>query len=104
MEESRKISLERAEELKKEICGFMEFKKTYPLATDPVMTEREDRQKQQIMTYLNASNEQWEDWRWQLQNRISDAGVLSQFMHFSSEDEEMIREIRSEERRVGKEC
>ncbi|NBH82181.1 KamA family radical SAM protein [bacterium C-53] len=93
MEESRKISLERAEELKKEICGFMEFKKTYPLATDPVMTEREDRQKQQIMAYLNASNEQWEDWRWQLQNRISDAGVLSQFMHFSSEDEEMIREI-----------
>lgn len=93
MEDTRRISLERAEELKREISGFMEFKKTYPLASDPVMTEREDRQKAEIMEYLGASETDWADWHWQLRNRISDAGILSHFMHFSREEEDVIREI-----------
>lgn len=93
MEETRRISLERARELKSEISGFMEFKKTFPLATDPVMAEREERQKAQIMAYMGAGKADWDDWRWQLQNRISDVGILSEFMHFSPEEEKIIREI-----------
>lgn len=93
MDATRKISLERAEELKQEISGFMEFKKSYPLATDPDMTEREDRQKRQIMEYMNAGDAEWNDWHWQVKNRISDVKVLSHFMHFSPEEEEVIKEI-----------
>ena len=47
MDEKRKVSLKRAEELKQAISGFMEFKKTYPLATDKIMEERQEKQKKQ---------------------------------------------------------
>lgn len=93
MEETRRISLERAAELKQAVSGFMEFKKSYPSATSPVMAARESAQRRQIMEYMNASQEDWNDWRWQVKNRISDVGVLSHFMHFSQEEERDIREV-----------
>ena len=93
MDEKRKVSLKRAEELKQAISGFMEFKKTYPLATDKIMEERQEKQKKQIQEYLKASDEQWNDWHWQVKNRISDVETLSAFMHFSEQQKEMINQI-----------
>jgi len=89
----RKISLRRASQLKSETIGFHEFKSEYPLATDEVIKQRTDSQKQAILEYFNATEADWNDWRWQVANRISDVEILSRFMNFSDEEKSIIDEI-----------
>lgn len=89
----RKISLRRASELKAATAGYQEFKKTYPLATDHEIAGRALRHKKEILEYFGATEEDWNDWHWQLKTRISDVEVLSHFLKLSQEDKQMIDEI-----------
>ena len=91
----RKISLHRAEELKKATSEYQEFKKNYPLATDPHTEERVRKNKERILKYFGASQEDWDDWKWQVSKRISDVNVLADFFGLSEEEENTINEISS---------
>lgn len=89
----RKISLRRASELKKASDGFTEFKKNYALATDPTVEARTLRHKKEIMEYFDATEEDWNDWKWQVTHRISDVDILAHFMKFTDEEKQTINEI-----------
>lgn len=83
----REIALSRAKELKSRIADYLEARKTIPKgleSTDAIRKRREN-----IMAKLNATEEQWNDWHWQLKNRIKDVETLKQYIHLS------LREVRA---------
>ncbi|WP_273484951.1 lysine 2,3-aminomutase [Desulforamulus ruminis] len=48
------------------------------------------REKTEILEKWNVTEEQWNDWRWQISNRITDAQKLSRFIRLSKEQMEGI--------------
>lgn len=93
MEDKRAVSLKRAAELKAATEGYSEYKKVHPFATSDVVCAELERKKNEILRYFDATNDDWNDWKWQLGNRISDTDILSQFMHFSDKEIAQIEEI-----------
>ena len=93
MEDKRTVSLKRAAELKSATDGYLEFKKLHPIATSDVMREKFEEKKQAILSYFDATEEDWNDWRWQVKNRVSDTAILSNFMNFSNQEIAQIEEV-----------
>ena len=83
MEEKREISLKRAKELHDEIVDYLEFKEQY--ISD--VSEKRDlislKHKQELLEYFGATEDDWNDYHWQLKNRISSVAVLTKFMKLS---------------------
>ena len=88
-EEGRNIALKRAEELKESISDYLEFRKNIPTG----FTEWETIQKRQqkIKSHFNVSEKDWEDWHWQLENRIHDVETLSNFLNLTAHEKEEIK-------------
>ena len=93
MEDKRRISLERAEELYKEIEDFLAFKEEYMLD----MTEKRDvlakKHKEELLDYFGAGEDEWNDWHWQLRNRIGSATLLSKFIKLTEDQYRMFEDI-----------
>ena len=92
-DEKREISLKRAEELHEEIKDFLSFKKEYLMD----MSMRRDvmslQHKKDLLGYFCATEEDWNDWHWQLKNRISSASTLKNFMHLGEEQVALLNTI-----------
>ena len=84
MEEKRKISLSRATELKSRIEDYMEAKTHITVGTNinNIIIER----KEKIKKILGASENEWNNWRWQLANRINNMDILSRIINVSEEN------------------
>ncbi len=93
MEEKRRISLERAEELYQEIEEFLQFKEMFLRETEEKRDLISKKHKEELMNYFDAEESDWEDWHWQLKNRISSVSVLQKFIKLSSKQIEMIETI-----------
>lgn len=93
MTEKRKVSLARAGELKKDAIPYEEAKRHIFKGTGRRFTSRYQKQKEQILTLLGAGEEEWADWRWQLQNRIEHVELLRQILKLSEKEEEEIRQV-----------
>ena len=70
----------------------------YLAARDGIATglEREDeirRQRQRIIDLLGATEEQWQDYRWQLANRFTDAGMLARILPLGPDEIAGINEV-----------
>ncbi len=68
------------------------------LIKDDIKTGIEDNckienQKKKIMKVLNASEEQWNDYKWQFQNRFTDANKISLVLDISKEEIEEITKV-----------
>jgi glutamate 2,3-aminomutase len=88
----RKIALERAKELKDRINDYIAVKDSIPRGMSPVWEEKIEDKKSKMLELFNATQEDWEDWRWQVRNRISDINILSKIIELSeSEIENIIR-------------
>ena len=48
---------------------------------------------QEIMNYFGATEKDWNDWHWQLKNRISSVSVLSKFIKLSDNQYKLFEEI-----------
>ncbi|HHW00173.1 MAG TPA: KamA family radical SAM protein [Clostridiaceae bacterium] len=55
--------------------------------------ERIKYQKRKILEKLNATEEQWSDYKWQLQNRFSSVEDISDIINLSAEDKESIAKV-----------
>ena len=44
-----------------------------------------------IALYKDVTLDQWNDWHWQLQNRITDVETLKQVINLTAEEEDGIR-------------
>ena len=85
MEDKRAISLKRAEQLREEIRDLMD------------MSMRRDvmslQHKKDLLEYFGAGEDDWNDWHWQLANRISSTDVLGHFIHLSDERKKLLDDI-----------
>ena len=68
------------------------------LIKDDIKTGIEDNckienQKKKIMKVLNASEEQWNDYKWQFQNRFTDANKISLVLDISEKEIEEITKV-----------
>lgn len=84
----RTVSLKRATELKRHLLDYQNIKKSIFTAIE--VQEEINLNKRRILTILGASEKDWQNWHWQLKNRINDVRKLAQIINLSPEK---IREI-----------
>lgn len=82
--EKRLIALKRAKELKSRIDGYLDNKKNIPNGFE--IQPQYSQAKEQLISYFNGSEAKWDDWRWQMANRIKDVNVLSKLVDMSKEE------------------
>src|SRR6056297_3322540 len=87
----QQLSLERAKELKARIADYLEAKKHIKRGMD--LTEQFHKNRERIMNALNCTIEQWNDYHWQLANRITDVSLLSQIVDLSEKQKRDIEKI-----------
>ncbi|HHX76857.1 MAG TPA: glutamate 2,3-aminomutase [Firmicutes bacterium] len=90
-EEKRQIALKRAAELKERIKEYLEVQDSIP--TGFKLEAENKRRKQLIMDYFKATEEDWQDWHWQIRNRITDVDTLSRFLNLTRREKEEIAEV-----------
>jgi glutamate 2,3-aminomutase len=88
-EERRKLALARARELRNRISDYLAVEKSIP--TGYRLRERINGQKEKILSLLGGSPQDWQDWRWQLRNRITDVDILAKIVELTPEEIEDIR-------------
>ena len=81
----------RAEELKRKIEPYLQKAKDIPTGLD--LTEFYSFQKERILRYLNASEKDWENWRWQIKNRITSVNCLSSIFPLPEELQQQIEKV-----------
>ncbi|MBN1040273.1 KamA family radical SAM protein [Clostridium botulinum] len=88
---NREISLKRAEELKLTIESYLKESKFIKTGFDNA--ERSEKQKQKILKILNATDEEWNDWKWQLKNSINDVKILEKIIDLTEEEKSNIKKV-----------
>ena len=94
MTESTKISLERALELKSRIQDYTDIKKSIPKGIEK--EEEINNRKHRILEVLGGTEEDWNDYKWQLSNRISDVDTLSNILKLTDKEIEQIRQVQNQ--------
>lgn len=93
MNEKNKISLERASVLKSRIEDYIKIKDTIPRGLKS--TDEIESRKRKILEVLNASEEDWNDYKWQLSNRVTDVDTLSEILNLTKKETENIKKVQS---------
>lgn len=88
---AREISLEKAEKLKERIKPFLEIKESIP--TGLKLNEEIKKRQKFIKTYFKATEEEWNDWHWQIRNRIDDVNVLDKIIGLTELQKKDISEV-----------
>ncbi|KJS83408.1 MAG: lysine 2,3-aminomutase [Peptococcaceae bacterium BICA1-8] len=88
---SREISLERAEVLKSRIEPYLEAKEK--IFTGLSLQEEIKTRQNKIKEILGATEEDWNDWHWQIRNRISDSDNLAKFLNLNEKQKQDIDKV-----------
>ena len=89
----RQIALERADELKHRIQDYLDVKDSIPRGMAPKQQEVFDDNKRKILTLLKATEDDWNDYGWQLANRISDVDTLLQIISLDEDEIKAVRQV-----------
>ena len=87
------ISLERCSELKTRIQDYLDIKDTIPKGLSPLQEEKMLSKKKKILEILNGTESDWNDWKWQLKNRISDVSLLSKIINLTDSEIDSIKKV-----------
>ena len=79
-------ALERSLELKEKIKEYLNKKDEIQTGFD--LVEKYNEARSLILSNLGASGEDWDDWNWQLANRISTVDTLSHFVDLTGEEKD----------------
>jgi len=90
-EDKREKSLERATELKDIATEYTKAKQN--IKTGFTEKEKIHQRKLKILKILNAKEEDWQDYKWQLKNRISDVETLSKIIELSEKEQSIIKAV-----------
>jgi len=93
MMDSRKISLLRAEELERDALPYEAAKKEIVRGNSPVFKDRYMAQKERVLRFLGATEDDWDDWRWQLRNRIEDEELLGEVLGLTDGEKRSIARV-----------
>jgi len=87
----RKLAVDRSDELKRRINEYREASKDIP--TGFKLESEYAARKIKILAFFNATEKDWNDWHWQIQNRISDVQILQKFLLLSDEEVKQLTEV-----------
>ena len=90
-EQKRRISLQRAAELKSEIQDYLQAEKK--IETGMRVQERTALNRERILQYFQAEQSDWDDWRWQMKHRIKDADVLAAIIDLNEFEVQVLKKI-----------
>lgn len=90
---TNKDSQLRAEKLKQETVEYMNAKQNIPSGLDIKLIEKRKEFKQRILDYFQASEEDWNDYKWHLANSIRTIEVLTDLLDLSEEEIKGVREV-----------
>ncbi len=91
VDDIRQQALIRAEQLSRDALSYM--REAEAVETGLTTYERAKVRKQQILDYLGGSLQDWDDWRWQLRNRIKDAGVLADILGMGEVEKKRVEKV-----------
>lgn len=89
--EKRQAALDRAGELKSRIEEYREASKNIP--TGFKLEAEYKTRKEKILAYFGAGEEDWNDWHWQMRNRVSDVETLQKFFTLTGEEVKQLKEV-----------
>lgn len=92
-EDKRKVSLKRAKELKNRISDYLIEKEKIPRGLCKNQEEKIKAKKEKILSILNATEKDWNDWKWQIKNRIHNIELLSKIIKLSDVEIENIKKV-----------
>lgn len=78
----RENALARSAELKQRIADYIETKDSIPAGF--ALKDAIEKNQRLIMAKLGATEEDWQDWRWQLRHRITNPIVLQEIIPLST--------------------
>ncbi|QIB26348.1 glutamate 2,3-aminomutase [Caloranaerobacter azorensis] len=91
LREKREISLKRAAELKSRIDDYLKVRESIPRGL--YMQDKFEELKKKILDVLGGTQEDWDDYKWQLSNRITDVETLSKIINLSEREKREIEEV-----------
>ena len=94
MNEQTRISLERAAQLKSRIEDYIQVRSKTPKGLEK--EEEINERKQKILQMLGGTEEDWNNYKWQLSNRITDVDTLSKVLTLSEKEINQITEVQSQ--------
>lgn len=83
-DKKRAKALKRAQVLKESIADYGEALKN--MQTGFNQWERILENQERIKRYFKASDEEWENWHWQVKNRIKSSAVLKELLYLSDQE------------------
>ena len=92
LNDKREISLERAKELKECAMPFVNYKKK----ENKIISLRQKKSiesKKKILDILGGTDNDWDDWHWQLRNKITDVNILDKVLNLSVEENDAINKV-----------
>lgn len=90
-EEKREISIKRSLELEGRIKDYLEARPQIPCGRE--LEERISKQREKILKLLGGTNKDWQNYRWQMRNRINKAEILKEILELSHEEVEEINKV-----------
>ncbi len=96
LKEKQEIALQRAEVLKEAIADYREALKTIPTGFNRWQQILEAQNR--IKAFFKASDDDWNNWRWQLKNRVTTVDVLKQLLPLEKEEIDSIEKTGSQYR------
>lgn len=94
--DNRDVSLKRAAELKSRIQDYLDVKDTIPVGYK--IQDEYNLQKEKLLEILGGTPEDWDNWKWQIKNRISDVNILAQIIDLTDQEVEDIKRAGAENR------
>jgi len=88
---NRSISLKRAHELRESISDYLDAEPF--IETGFRVQDRTLKNKQKILAYFNATQDNWDDWVWQMKHRITDVEQLQSFLELPEEEAEELKQV-----------
>lgn len=91
LEIKRKNAELRAQELKARIQDYLEVRDTIPSGL--CMTDAFAENKKGILKILGGTEEDWNNWKWQIANRIDSTDILRQIINLTDDEIQAIKDV-----------
>ena len=89
----RDISNKRASELKSQISDFISSKNSILTGTCEDSIKNNNENKTKILSYFNSTEEDWQNWEWQISHRIKDVDTLTAIVNLHPREIEALIKV-----------
>ena len=90
-DEKRVIALRRSAELRQKITDYLDIKDTIKTGFD--LQSVAEFNKKNLLKHYNATEEQWQNWRWQMAHRIDNVTTLSKLLDLGIDQFAQIKQV-----------